>query len=97
MICYIVRDVVILNYMYLLVILQQTNPKAADRILRIKKYDHKAVKLLYNLGSNNCFTMFNTDKTVNLHNEKKCNDTMRPQDARAIVSCFNHMLDEVMS
>ena len=32
-----------------------------------------------------------------IHNEKKCNDTMHPQDARAIVSCFSHVLGEVRS
>lgn len=70
-----------LNCRYLLVIHQEANPKAAERILRIKKYDHRAVKLSYN-----CFTTFNIDKTVNPHNEKKCNDTTHPRDAGAVMS-----------
>lgn len=84
--------------MYLLMILQEANPKAADRIPRIKKYDHKAVKLSYNLGSSNCFTMLNIGKTVNPHNEKKCIDNGEPTRCQGHhESIFNQMLDEVRS
>lgn len=65
-----------LNCMYLLVIFRETNPKAADRILRIRKYDHRTFEPSYNLGGNNCYTVFNIGKTINPPNERKCSGTV---------------------